>query len=205
MISIVVGEVRARDAESLTVDVHGIGLRVLTTPAVIAGVSTGERIELFTTLVVREDSLTMFGFGEQTDRMVFEKLQSVSGVGPRIAVAALSVYSASELRDMIQFGDEKGLTRISGIGKKGAQRLILELTDKITISGLPDAIPNRQVEGSTSHDQVIEALVGLGWQERQAADVVDAVVRESRDGAEGTPQADVSTLLSESLRRLGRR
>jgi len=212
MISTVSGSVSAITPESVVIEVGGVGLLVSATVGTTTELRIGQHALLFTSLVVREDSLTLYGFLESDDRNVFSTLQSVSGIGPRIAMAALSVYSADQLRAAVHSGDETALTRITGVGKKGAQRLILELGDKI---GAP-----RSVDVSTDtpgilavsptmvwRTQVHGALVGLGWSTREAEVAVDRVAAEHGDGIPEGVAADqhVSTMLAVALRGIGAR
>lgn len=192
--------------DHLVVEVGGVGLQAFTTPATAAGASEGATILLFTTLVVREESLTLYGFAEQDERELFERVQTVSGVGPRLALAMLAVHQPDELRRAITGGDLVALTRVPGIGRKGAERIVLELRDKVA----PPAAPMSAVPGTPSDAapdswkaQVQEALVGLGWSAKQAGDTVDAVAAEpvQTQPAAGT---EVSQRLRAALRRLGR-
>lgn len=186
--------------EHLVIEVGGVGLHVHTTPATAAGARRGGEVTLATTLVVREESLTLYGFDGVQARDLFEQVQTVSGVGPRLAMAMLSVHSPDEVRRAIAGGDIAALTKVPGIGKKGAERIVLELKDKILAMGVepsvgsaPGSTSSRDATGSQVHD----ALVGLGWSGKQADDAIDRV-RSS-----GAP-AQVSEFLRAALRELGR-
>lgn len=186
--------------DHLVVEVGGVGMFVHTTPATASGCRRGEAVELATHLVVREDSLTLYGFSARPDRDMFEILQTVSGVGPRLALAMLSVMGPDELSRALSTGDAKALTTIPGIGAKSAQRLVLELRDKVGVlhggSG-PAASPRAQVGGAAGwREPVTEALTGLGWSSKQASDAVDRVAASAPEGA------DVATLLRLALREL---
>src|SRR5664279_5431787 len=135
VISSVRGEVLSVHLDHVVIEVGGVGLAVRTTPATLAGLRRGEQTRLATTLVVREDSLTLFGFGSDEAKELFELVQSVSGVGPRIALALLAVLDPDQLRRALAAGDTTTLTRAPGIGKKGAERLVLELRDKVGVVG----------------------------------------------------------------------
>lgn len=203
MIASLSGTVLACGTDWLIVEVGGVGLKVSSTPRVCGATAIGDVARLATTLVVREDSLTLFGFLAEVDRDVFESLQSVSGIGPRIALAALATYSGNDLRAIVANKDEAALTRISGIGKKGAQRLIIELEDKL---GPPTAIgltqPTAVSAASTSWaGQVTEALVGLGWSNREAESAVAAVATDV--GADD--EVSVADMLARVLRGMNRR
>lgn len=201
MIASLAGTVGHVGLDRLTVVVGGVGLLVHTTPATASAYRTGAGAELATTLVVREDSLTLFGFATDAERDMFETVQTVSGVGPRLALAMLSVMGPDELRIALATGDTKALLKIPGIGAKSAQRLVLELRDKV--GAMPSGVTS---PGGASvlptavgwPDQVTEALVGLGWSARQAADAVDTVKASAPQGA------DIAAYLRLALRELRR-
>lgn len=208
MIASVRGRVLAVRLDAAVVEVGGVGLLLQATPATLAGLRVGAEAELATSLVVREDALTLFGFAEADERDVFETVQTVSGIGPRLALAMLAVHSPDGLRRAVAAQDLTALTKVPGIGRKGAQRIVLELTDRL---GAPSSVdgtsppPAPAAGGTAWHDQVVEALVGLGWSARQAADAVDvvAVDVEAADADAGAPP-DVAGVLRAALRHLGR-
>ena len=176
------------------------------TPRTLAALRTGTEARLATSLVVREDSLTLFGFADDDERDVFEVLQTVSGVGPRLALAVLAVLAPDDLRAAVAAGDEKALTAVPGIGRKGAQRMLLELGDRLgaphaASGGAPGAgSAGSPVSGTVQvtgvGEQVVAALVGLGWAAKQAEDAVARV-----QPADGEP-VEASQLLREALRAL---
>jgi Holliday junction DNA helicase RuvA len=185
-------------------DVGGVGYLVLATPATLAGLRVGQEAHLATTLVVREDSMTLYGFADAAEREIFETAQSVSGVGPRIALAMLAVHTPDALRRAVATQDVKALTRVPGIGAKGAQRIVLELSGKL---GAPDAeapagAAPAAVPGDR-RDQVVEALVGLGWTAKVAEDAVATVLADA--GAEAVADTEVAATLRAALRSLGGR
>lgn len=202
MIATVRGEVTHVGLDRLVVEVGGVGMLVHTTPATAAAQRRGEESRLATTLVVREDSLTLYGFATADERDMFETVQTVSGVGPRLALAMLSVMGPDELRAALSGGDAKALTAIPGIGAKSADRLVLELRDKV--GRLPGPAASASATGAQPgtrpawSDQVVEALVGLGWSGKQASDAVAKVVQ----GA--PPDADLAAYLRLALRELRR-
>lgn len=199
MIASVHGTVLRVGLDRLVVEVGGVGLLVYTTPAMAAASTRGSSATLATSLVVREDSLTLYGFAEDEERSVFETVQSVSGVGPRLALAMLAVHPPQVLRAAIASGDVKALTRVPGIGPKVAQRICLELRDRIgapAVLGDPTG-PTAAVSGAWQ-GQVREALVGLGWSAKQADDAVESVTPPP-----GT-DVSVSELLRAALRTLAR-
>jgi len=210
VIASLTGTVTHVTLERAVLDVGGVGYLVHATPGTLAGLRVGERAQLHTTLVVREDSMTVFGFAEADEREVFETAQSVSGVGPRIALAMLAVLTPDALRRAVASEDLAALRRVPGVGPKSAQRLVLELSGKLgapTSDGagavVPDAPP--VAAGDPARDQVVEALVGLGWAAKVAQDTVDRVLSDAGDdGPDGGP-IDVAATLRAALRSLGGR
>ncbi len=203
MIAHLSGSVAGVSPDGAVIDVGGFGLRLHRTPGTLASLRLGEPARVATSLVVREDSLTLFGFGTDDERNVFELLQTASGIGPRLALAMLAVHSPDALRRAVAAEDIKALTMVPGVGNKGAQRIILELKDRLgapgDLSGQADgAGPARRAE-PTWRDQVQSGLVNLGWSARDAESAVDAVEADSGDQ---TP--DVATALRAALRKLSR-
>ncbi|HEU0088097.1 MAG TPA: Holliday junction branch migration protein RuvA [Pseudonocardiaceae bacterium] len=194
MISSVRGEVLWVGLDRAVVEVGGVGLAVRAAPATLATLRRGEQARLATSLVVREDSLTLYGFADTDACELFVLLQTVSGVGPRLALAMLAVLEPDALRTALAEGDLAVLTQVPGIGRKGAERLVVELRDKV---GALAAAPSGPAGSAAVRTQVTEALVGLGFAVRQAEQAIDAVLAES----EG---ADTSQLLRRALTRLGR-
>lgn len=197
MIASVRGTAQHVGLDRVVVDVHGVGLLVHTPPAVAAGCRTGSAVELATSMVVREDSMTLYGFASAGDRDTFELAQTVSGVGPRVALAILSVLTPDDLAAAVAGDDIATLTKVPGIGKKGAERIALELRDKLPqVPGGGSAVgPAASVAGW--QEQVAEALLGLGYSAKQSA---DAVARVADDHAGG----DVSSALRAALQVLAR-
>lgn len=194
MIASVSGVVAAARPSSVVVEVGGVGVLVSVTPQCAAGVRPGETISLHTSLIVREDSLTLYGFSGSEERDVFEIVQTVSGVGPRTALAVLATLAPDDLRRAISAGDVPSLTRVPGIGTKGAQRLIIELKDRLPAVRRPgDETPVDWQE------TVSAALTSLGWSSKDADAAVAAIAPE----AAGDP--DVAMLLRAALRHLDRR
>jgi Holliday junction DNA helicase RuvA len=195
------GTVAAVTPDGVVIDVGGVGLRVQCTPDTLASLRPGTPGRVATSLVVREDSLTLFGFATDDERNVFELLQTASGIGPRLALAMLAVHSPDALRRAVAAEDVKALTMVPGVGNKGAQRIILELKDRL---GAPGdfagnaAAPARRSEASW-RDQVQSGLVNLGWSARDAEAAVVAVEADS-----GDREPDVPTALRAALRKLSR-
>lgn len=197
MIAFVSGTVAVVTVTSAVVDVGGVGLEVMCTPGTLATLRTGQQATLPTSMVVREDSLTVFGFGDEDEKQVFELVQTASGVGPKVAQAMLAVLSPDELRTAVAAEDVKTLTRVPGIGQKGAQRIILELRDRLG-APLGGAPRGRPAPPAPWRDQVQDGLVGLGWSAKEADKAVEAVAPEA--GA----SPDVGALLRAALRTLSR-
>src|SRR3954454_14772303 len=172
MIASVRGRVAAVSPDGAVIEVGGVGLAVACTPNTLAGLRVGTEARLATSLIVREDSLTLYGFTDDDARALFELLQTASGVGPRLAQAALAVHSPDTVRRAIAGGDTATLTRVPGIGKKGAERLVRELRARIAPAGAEGSLP---VAGLAWADQVRQALVGLGWTGGQADQAVATV------------------------------
>ena len=207
MIASVRGVVLGLAGDAAVVEVGGVGLLLQCTPTTLAGLRVGEEARLSTSLVVREESLTLYGFVDEDERRVFELLQSASGVGPRLAQAMLAVHGPDELRRAVAAEDLAALTAVPGIGKKGAQRIVLELKDRLGApqAGVP-AARARAVAPTVDawREQVSGALLGLGWSLREADEALDRVAVEAEaDAAEGR-EPSVPALLRSALRVLGR-
>ncbi|MFE1956192.1 MULTISPECIES: Holliday junction branch migration protein RuvA [Streptomyces] len=201
MIAFVSGPVAALAPDAAVVEVGGIGMAVQCTPNTLSGLRIGQQTKLATSLVVREDSLTLYGFADDDERQTFELLQTASGVGPRLAQAMLAVHTPDDLRRAVSTGDEKALTAVPGIGKKGAQKLLLELKDRLG-EPLGTARPAIGTAVTTGwREQLHAALIGLGYATREADEAVAAVAPQA-EAAEGTPQ--VGQLLKAALQTLNR-
>ncbi|MER7275978.1 Holliday junction branch migration protein RuvA [Dactylosporangium sp. NPDC000244] len=197
MIASVRGKVAAVSPDGAVIEVGGVGLAVQCSPHTLAELRVGQEARLATSLVVREDSLTLYGFADDEAKQLFELLQTATGVGPRLAQAVLAVHTPEVVRRAISASDTSTLTQVPGIGKKGAERLVLELRDKI--GALPGAGAALVVGGAVWPEQVRQALVGLGWNEKQADQAV-AAVAEQLDGQTVPP---VPVLLKQAIRMLG--
>ncbi|HEY7486534.1 MAG TPA: Holliday junction branch migration protein RuvA [Streptosporangiaceae bacterium] len=199
MIAFVSGQVTSAGPDGAVVDVGGVGLSVHCTPATLASLRVGDRAHVPTSLVVREDSLTLYGFADEDERSVFELLQTASGVGPRLALAMLAVHPPNALRRAVATEDLSALTQVPGIGKKGAQRIILELKDRLV--GPVDETTGPAVAAAAAapwRAQVQIGLVNLGWSAKDAEAAVDAVA----DELDGQDPLDVATLLKAALKKL---
>ena len=174
MISILRGAVASVGLDHIDVVVGGIGFRVHVTPAFAQGAARDDEITVYTSMIVREDSMTLYGFESADERDVFTRLMSVSGIGPKIALAALAVLHPDELRRAVRDQDLVALQRIPGVGKKSAQRMALEIGDKLgTPASLPEAAPAPAPSQDAVATEVSAALVGLGWSEAQAAKAIE--------------------------------
>lgn len=206
MIASVRGSVIDIAADVAVIEVGGLGLAIQCTPATAAGLRRGEEATVHTSLVVREDSLTLYGFIDADERGVFEVLQTVSGVGPRVAQGVLATLRPDALRQIVAAEDIVALTQVPGIGKKGAQRLVLELKDKLgspAIGAAGGSLMTTAPGGASGgwQPQVHAALVGLGWSVRDADAALGAVAEEFGEGAAET---DVAVLLRSALQSMGR-
>lgn len=199
MIASLTGRVARIDLDSLVLEVGGIGYLVRTTPQALSSTRHGAELTLHTELVVREDSMTLYGFPHADETETFRIVQSVSGIGPRTALAVLAVLDPEELRRAIAEQDAKTITRTPGIGPKVAQRMLLELSGKLPApaSLSAEGAAPAPVTPSGADSDVVEALVGLGWAEKAALGAVETA--RADDGA----SLDAGKLLRRSLRALG--
>jgi len=207
MIAHLRGTVAGLAPDGAVIEVGGVGMRVQCTPGTLAALKPGESAQVATSLVVREDSLTLFGFSTEDERNVFELLQTASGVGPRLALAMLAVHSPDALRRAVATEDLRALTMVPGIGNKGAQRIVLELKDRLGPPGEP-AGPDRAVPSRRApswRDQVQSGLVNLGWSARDAEQAIAALEEDGTvSGADGA-EVEVAAVLRAALRKLSRR
>lgn len=197
MISSVRGEVLEVALDHVVVEAAGIGYRVNATPSTLATLRLGSEARLVTAMIVREDSMTLYGFPDRDTRDLFTTLLSVTGVGPRLAMATLAVHDAPALRLALADGDVAALTRVPGIGKRTAERMLLELRDKIA-AGLssPGAPARAGLNGHAVRIPVVEALVGLGFAAKQAEEATGQVLAADRE-------ATTSSALRAALSLLG--
>jgi Holliday junction DNA helicase RuvA len=203
MIAHLDGTVAGIGLDGAVIEVGGVGLRVHCTPDTLTTLKPGERARVATSLVVREDSLTLFGFATDDERNVFELLQTASGVGPRLALAMVAVHSPDALRRAVAAEDVKALTMVPGIGNKVAQRIILELKDRLGAPSDPGAGPGAAASHRAApswRDQVTTGLVNLGWSARDAEAAIAAVEADYEGQA-----PDVATALRAALRKLSKR
>lgn len=196
MIASVRGEVLDIALDHAVIDAAGVGYKIMATPSTLATLRRGAESRLITAMIVREDSQTLYGFADAEARDLFLTLLGVSGVGPKIALATLAVYDASALRHALADGDVTALTRVPGIGKRGAERMVLELRDKV--GALPAGPGAPAVVGRAVRGPVVEALVGLGFAAKQAEETTDKVLA-------GDPDITTSGALRAALSLLGKK
>jgi len=200
VIAFVRGQVAAVGLTSAVLEVGGVGLELHCTPDTLAGLRVGSEATLPSSMVVREDSLTLFGFADEDEKQMFELVQTASGVGPKLAQAMLAVHRPEALRRAVSSDDVKTLTTVPGIGQKGAQRIILELRDRIGAPSTTYLAP-REAPGTEAWQAQVQAgLVGLGWSAREA----ERAVNEVRPEAEQMASPDVARLLRAALRTLSK-
>ena len=205
MIAHLRGTVAGVAPDGAVIDVGGVGMRVQCTPGTLATLKPGESAQVATSLVVREDSLTLYGFCTDDERNVFELLQTATGVGPRLALAMLAVHAPDALRRAVSAEDLGALTMVPGIGKKGAQRIVLELKDRLGPPGdVADVLPRAVRRAPSWRDQVQSGLVNLGWPARDADQAIAALEDEGVIGGSGDDAVDVATVLRAALRKLSR-
>jgi holliday junction DNA helicase RuvA len=203
VIAFVRGEVAAVTLTSAVVEVGGVGLELMCTPHTLATLRTGQTATLPTSMVVREDSLTLFGFVDEDEKQVFELVQTASGVGPKLAQAILAVLTPDAVRRAVAGDDVRTLTTVPGIGHKGAQRIILELKDRIGVSVASSAggVP---LLAEPWRAQVQQGLVGLGWSAKDADRAIETVAEQAGASTSSTGEPDVAALLRAALRTLSR-
>jgi len=216
VISHLAGTVCAISPEGAVIEVGGVGLLVQCTPGTLATLRAGEQARVATSLVVREDALTLFGFATDDERDVFVLLQTASGIGPRLALAMLAVFTPDALRRAVATEDVAALTRVPGIGRKGAQRIVLELAGRLGAPGtgsptdVGGVVLSRFGSPAPWREQVRTGLVNLGWQTRDADQAIAAVEADLAAAAEagdpGVPpaEADAAAMLRAALRKLSR-
>jgi holliday junction DNA helicase RuvA len=195
VIAHVTGSVAAVAPDGAVIDVGGVGLLVQCTPGTLAGLRVGERARVATSLVVREDSLTLYGFASDDERNTFELVQTASGVGPRLAQAMLAVLTPDALRRAVAAEDLAMLMSVPGIGRKGAQRIVLELAGRLGAPAEGAATAARSAPAASAakwRDQVRAGLVSLGWQAREADQAISAIEPELTGSGGGGPDGTAS-------------
>jgi len=196
MISLLNGTVRSIHSDRLVVEVGGFGLSVLVTPSTTTQVTLGSQVQLFTSLVVREDSLTLFGFVNEESRTLFELVQTVSGIGPKVALSILGALSPEDLGRAISQEDIGAIEKVPGIGRKGAQRMILELKGKLS-----DLSSSQQYKGHQPawREQLASALVSLGFSPKESDSAISEVVSQLQTDGVDASGVELSELLKRTL------
>lgn len=202
MIDSLNGEVISIGLDHAVIECAGVGYRFLATPPTLGRLTRGETRRVLTSMVVKDDGVTLYGFADADARTMFHKLQTVTGLGPKLALASLAVFEPGELATRIQASDAKAVQTIPGVGKKMAERIVLELKDKVEglaaapVGGESTGAAQPAAGSSYAAEQVVEALVGLGFAERAARPVVDKLAADNPDEA-------TSALLRKALTQLG--
>ncbi|CAN7379233.1 Holliday junction branch migration protein RuvA [Arthrobacter sp. LjRoot78] len=200
MISFLRGTVAHVGLSSAVIDLNGAGMSVNATPQTLSGLRIGEEGKLYTSLIVREDSLTLFGFSSDDEREVFDVLLSVSGVGPRLALAVLAVHDPEAIRVAAHTGDGKAFTKVPGIGPKVAGRIVLELAGKLVPHGTGSTAAPAAAASAPWKPQVVAAMTSLGWSEKDATASIDKALSDSPELEAG---GQVAEILRATLRWLG--
>jgi Holliday junction DNA helicase RuvA len=201
MISLINGIVRALTLDRAVVEVGGVGLAVSITPATSASLNIGAPAQFFTSLVVREDSLTLYGFLDDDVKTLFELVQTVSGIGPKVALSIVAALSPSQLGMAIAQEDISAIEKVPGIGRKGAQRLILELKGKLSDFGTSNKIAHHQ---PAWREQLASALISLGFSAKESDNAITTVVNQIAEEGGDANSADLSDLLKRALQKGGR-
>jgi Holliday junction DNA helicase RuvA len=201
MIAQLTGVVAQVGPTSAVIEIGGLGIQAVCSPNTVAGLRPGQRATLATSLVVREDSLTLYGFASIDEREFFELLLTATGVGPKLAQAALAVLSPDELRRAIATENLVQLCKVPGIGRKGAQRIVIELKDKINAVGPAEEPAAETGIPAAWRAQLTQGLQGLGWSARDADAACDEVEHLARED----PQLNVAVLMRAALQSLARK
>lgn len=209
MIAHLSGVISAVSPDQAVLDIGGVGLAVSCTPSTLATLRIGTPARLATSLVVREDSLTLYGFVDDDERSLFELLQTASGVGPRLAQAVLAIHRPAAIRRAVASSDVAALTQVPGIGKKGAERLLIDLKDRLGAGpesgsgGLGEAT-GAALDEPGWRRSLMRALLGLGWNPREAEAALQAVTPQAEDRIERGESVEVGVLLRQALSSLDR-
>jgi holliday junction DNA helicase RuvA len=201
MIAQLTGLVAQVGPTSAVIEIGGFGIQAVCSPNTVAGLRVGESATLATSLVVREDSLTLYGFASVDEREFFELLLTATGVGPKLAQAALAVLSPDELRSAIATENLVQLCKVPGIGRKGAQRVVIELKDRINAVGRAEVSVAAIRPAAAWRAQVAQGLQGLGWSARDADSACDEVEHLARED----PDVNVAVLMRAALQSLARK
>ena len=201
MISSLTGEIQEVAVDSAVIAVGGVGYVFAASPNTVSALRIGQETTVQTLLLIRDDNPVLYGFGTADEREIFEIMMTVSGIGPRIALAVLSIFDPDQVRRHISEQDDKAFTQVPGIGPKSARRIILELSGKLVPREESDGPGTQSVTGQPAwQEQVQQALVGLGWKEKDAAKGIALAIKADPGLA---TSANVSDALRASLQNLG--
>lgn len=195
------GRVSAIEAGCAVIDVSGVGYEVRMPQSDLGSMRSESTVTVFTSLNISQDSVTLYGFLSRSSKSLFIQLQKVSGIGPRVALSILSTLTPDQLAQAVADGDSTALSRSPGLGKKGAQKIILELSGKLDISGIGSTQPRKDIDSGSR--QVVEGLVSLGWQQHDAEQAVNKVCKEN-DFPMPLSKQDVPKVLKQALTLLDR-
>ena len=197
MIAQLTGTTRSINTDRIILEVSGVGYLIHITPSTAATLTLGSSLTIHTSMVVREDSMTLYGFIDASARETFELVQTVSGIGPRVALSILAHLTPDQLADAIESESISILSGVPGIGKKGAQRILLELKGKLSRTGMPGApIASSQ---PIWREQLSGALISLGYSAREADSTISVVAIDYANRGVDPAQADLSELLKAAL------
>lgn len=195
MLNYIKGILEEKAVDKIVVENNGIGYEILTSLNTIEGINIGEKIKIHTKLLVREDDIQLVGFTSKEELSMFNLLTSVSKIGPKLALSSLSVYKSEKIKLMIVESDVNSLVKIPGMGKKTAERVILELKDKIGVVYFTDLESYSEPQLNIGH-QAIEALISLGFSKKESEDVVKKIIKSVGNDTESL---DVETLIKNAL------
>lgn len=201
MLAMLTGRVSAIGAGCAVIDVSGVGYEVRMPQSDLGSMRSESTVTVFTSLNISQDSVTLYGFLSRSSKSLFIQLQKVSGIGPRVALSILSTLTPDQLAQAVADGDSTALSRSPGLGKKGAQKIILELSGKLDISSIGSTQPRKNIDSGSR--QVVEGLVSLGWQQHDAEQAVNKVCKEN-DFPMPLSKQDVPKVLKQALTLLDR-
>lgn len=201
MLAMLTGRVSAIEAGCAVIDVSGVGYEVRMPQSDLGSMRSESTVTVFTSLNISQDSVTLYGFLSRSSKSLFIQLQKVSGIGPRVALSILSTLTPDQLAQAVADGDSTALSRSPGLGKKGAQKIILELSGKLDISSIGSTQPRKNNDSGSR--QVVEGLVSLGWQQHDAEQAVNKVCKEN-DFPMPLSKQDVPKVLKQALTLLDR-
>jgi Holliday junction DNA helicase RuvA len=197
MIAQLTGTIRSINNDRIILEVAGIGYLVHVTPVAASTLALGNSLTLHTSMVVREDSMTLYGFLDAPSRETFELVQTVSGIGPRVALSILAHLSPDQLADAVEAESVNILSGVPGIGKKGAQRILLELKGRLSRSGSPStSVSSAQ---PMWREQLAGALISLGYSAREADSTISIVAIDYANRGLNPADSDLSELLKAAL------